>query len=153
MTAFSTARVGSIWKPPIPAGVRKRMSSGRMALRYDVNGAMTGKLQSEPVRPSSEEGHNNEPCLEAGFAGEDTFGRERSARSIQAVHRHVCGEGACRDLACNETSRGSSPGHERACFDLASARSVFALVRRPRLDCARIPARASGKGACRPFGA
>jgi hypothetical protein len=48
MTAFSTGAVGSIWKPPIlqqiPAGVRRRMSSGRIALRYDVNGTMTGAL-------------------------------------------------------------------------------------------------------------
>jgi len=34
------------WEPPIlqytPAGVGKRISSGRMGLRYGVNGAMTG---------------------------------------------------------------------------------------------------------------
>src|SRR5919197_2942449 len=46
MTALSTARVGSIWKPPTlqqrPADVHRRRSSGRTALRYDGNGAMTG---------------------------------------------------------------------------------------------------------------
>jgi hypothetical protein len=89
--------------------------------------------------------------FEGGFADEDTFRRECSARSIQALHRRVCGEGACGELACNETSRGSFPGHERARFGLASARAVFALVRPPRLDCARTPARASGEGARRPF--
>src|ERR1700681_3259592 len=45
-TALSTGRVGSIWKPPslqhTPAGVGRRMSSGPIAVRYGVNGAMTG---------------------------------------------------------------------------------------------------------------
>src|SRR5882757_4629247 len=46
ITALSTGRVGSIWKPPslhhTPAGVGRRMSSGRIGHRYGVNGAMTG---------------------------------------------------------------------------------------------------------------
>src|ERR1700704_5911861 len=46
ITALSTGRVGSIWKPPslqhTPAGVGRRMSSGRICVRYGVNGAMTG---------------------------------------------------------------------------------------------------------------
>src|SRR5882762_5180108 len=46
ITALSTGRVGSIWKPPslqhTPAGVGRRMSSGRIRVRYGVNGAMTG---------------------------------------------------------------------------------------------------------------
>src|ERR1700709_164026 len=45
-TALSPGRVGSIWKPPslqhTPAGVGRRTSSGRIHLRYGVNGAMTG---------------------------------------------------------------------------------------------------------------
>src|SRR5262245_13875604 len=139
MTALSTAPVGSMWKPPIPqqipAGVRRRMSSGRMALRYDVNGAMTDALRRAPSRRrASKEIH--EPCLEGG---EDTFGRA-AARAFQALQRHVCGEVACRKLACNETSRVSFPGHERARFGRASARIVSALVRQPRLDCTRASA-------------
>src|ERR1700681_1833724 len=46
ITAVSTGRVGSIWKPPslqhTPAGVGRRMSSGRIGVRYGVNAAMTG---------------------------------------------------------------------------------------------------------------
>src|SRR6266516_1081092 len=58
MTALSTARVGSIWKPPTlqqrPADVRRRISSGRMTLRYDGNGAMTGGT-ARPVGASTRE--------------------------------------------------------------------------------------------------
>src|SRR5262245_42808158 len=46
ITALSTGCVGSIWKPPIlqytPAGVGRKISSGRIGLRYGVNGGMTG---------------------------------------------------------------------------------------------------------------
>ena len=52
ITALSTARVGSIWKPPIlqqmPAGVRRRISSARMTLRYDANHTMTGGRDVSP---------------------------------------------------------------------------------------------------------
>src|SRR5205823_14981210 len=89
MTAFSTAAVGSIWKPPIlqqiPAGVRRRMSSGRIALRYDANDAMTGAL-GRTGPPSSEEGYDRERCLEGGSAGGDSLRRESGPRATEAVH-------------------------------------------------------------------
>src|SRR6516165_1201032 len=82
--ALSTGRVGSIWKPPIlqytPAGVGKRISSGRIALRYGVNDAMTdgppllfagpaviwrpSRQDSSASDPaSSQRGNDNEACL------------------------------------------------------------------------------------------
>src|SRR6516165_7241286 len=80
----STGRVESIWKPPIlqytPAGVGKRISSGRIALRYAVIDAMTdgtpllfagpaviwrsGRQDSSASNPaSSQQGNNDEACL------------------------------------------------------------------------------------------
>src|SRR5437764_3400708 len=98
MTAFSTVAVGSIWKPPIlqqiPAGVRRRMSSGRIALRYDANDAMTGAL-GRTGPPSREKGYDRERCLEGGSAGDDSLRRERRPRATEAVHRRVREEGAC----------------------------------------------------------
>ncbi len=44
ISAFSTGRTGSMWKPPIwqhsPAGVGRNMSSGRMAFRYVISAAL-----------------------------------------------------------------------------------------------------------------
>src|SRR5436190_2687047 len=98
MTAFSTVAVGSIWKPPIlqqiPAGVRRRMSSGRIALRYDANDAMTGAL-GRTGPPSREKGYGRERCLEGGSAGDDSLRRERRPRATEAVHRRGREEGAC----------------------------------------------------------
>src|SRR5215467_12071519 len=116
ITALSTGRVGSIWKPPIlqytPAGVGKRISSGRIGLRYGVIGAMTdgplpplfagpavicwsGRQYSSASNPAlSQQGNNDEACLIRRHRGCRSLADEPSQRAGQTGNAE--GAAGCR---------------------------------------------------------
>src|SRR5215470_11001344 len=114
ITALSTGCVGSIWKPPIlqytPAGVGRRISSGRIGLRYGVNGAMTGGALL--VRQSARSVGTKPPALRQEGSGNETY----PARG----HRDCCGRAAepCRRAGHTGNAEGAAGGGKSAIFYL-----------------------------------